>query len=53
MTALHRRLIAKLSAHGIRGKIATWLPELLEDRLQKVVLNQAMSEWIPVASGVP
>ena len=34
-------------------QLATWLPELLGDRLQKVVLNQAMSEWTPVASGIP
>ena len=52
-SVLHRRLIAKSSAHGILGKVATWLPELLGDRLQKVVLSQAMSEWTPVASGIP
>ena len=34
-------------------QLATWLPELLGDRLQKIVLNQAMSEWTPVASGIP
>ena len=43
----------KLSAYGIQGKIATWLSEFLGGRLQRVVLNQATSEWTPIISGVP
>ena len=49
----HRRLLMKLSAYGIQGKIATWLSEFLGGKLQRVVLNQATSGWTPVISGVP
>ena len=53
LTVPHRRLIMKLSAYGIQGKIAAWLIEVLGGRLQRVVLNQATSEWTPVTSGIP
>ena len=43
----------KLSAYGIQDKIAVWLTEILEGRLQRVVLNQAMSKWTRVTSGIP
>ena len=49
----HKQLIMKLSAYGIQGKIATWLSEFLQGRLQWVMLNQASSDWTPVTSGVP
>ena len=49
----HRQLLMKLSAYGIQGNIVTWLSEFLGGRLQRVVLNQATSEWTPVVSGVP
>ena len=41
----------KLSAYGIQGKIATWLSEFLQSRLQRVVLNQVTSDWTLVTSG--
>ena len=33
--------------------IAIWLSEFLQGRLQRVVLNQASSDWTAVTSGVP
>ena len=49
----HKRLMMKLSAYGIQGRIAIWLSEFLQGRLQRVVLNQATSDWTSVTSGVP
>ena len=49
----HRRLLAKLTAHGIDGNVLSWIRCWLADRRQRVVLNGVHSEWIKVASGVP
>ena len=49
----HRRLLAKLQAHGIHGHVLSWFEEWLRDRQQRTVLNGEASEWEPVASGVP
>ena len=49
----HRRLLAKLQAHGIHGQVLSWFEEWLRDRRQRTVLNGEASEWEPVASGVP
>ena len=47
------RLIKKISAHGIQGKILSWIHNWLTDRRQRVVLNGACSAWGSVDSGVP
>ena len=47
------RLINKLSAHGIQGKILIWIESWLTNRRQRVVLNGKTSEWTDVNSGVP
>ena len=49
----HKRLLAKLKAHGISGDIFNWIEAWLSDRRQRVVLNGSQSEWSPVPSGVP
>ena len=49
----HKRLLAKLSAHGIDGNVLSWIKSWLEDRRQRVVLNGVNSDWIKVISGVP
>ena len=49
----HRRLVMKMKAHGIDGKVAGWVEEWLRDRRQRVVLNGKMSGWERVESGVP
>ena len=38
--------------YHFQGKIASWLFEFLGGTLQRVVLNQATSEWTPIISGV-
>jgi hypothetical protein len=49
----HRRLIEKMRAAGIGGKLLTWVQNWLENRRQKVVLGGESSGWRPVRSGVP
>jgi len=45
--------ICKLKAHGISGKILTWIENWLLNRKQSVVVNGKLSWLIDVLSGVP
>ena len=47
------RLLAKIKAHGIEGRVLNWISEWLTDRKQRTVLNGSYSEWCMVLSGVP
>ena len=49
----HQRLLKKLSAHGIGGRISSWIGTWLNDRKQRVCINGNTSEWTDVKSGVP
>ena len=49
----HRRLLAKLEAHGLGGSLLAWMREWLSGRTQRTVLNGEFSEWNEVTSGVP
>jgi hypothetical protein len=49
----HRRLLAQLEAHGVKGKVLRWIGAWLSGRKQRVVLNGACSGWENVLSGVP
>lgn len=49
----HQRLLKKLSAHGIGGKVASWIETWLTGRKQRVCVNGVSSEWADVMSGVP
>ena len=48
----HRRLISKLTAHGITGKTNRWIESWLTDR-RRVCRSDAESDWQKVISGVP
>ena len=48
-----KRLLSKLHAHGVRGRLLNWIRDWLSGRLQRVVLNGEFSEWMEVLSGVP
>ena len=49
----HRRLLQKLYAYGIRGKVHSWVQEFLTDRKQRVIVNGSQSTWKNVTSGIP
>ena len=49
----HKRLIGKLHAYGIRGRVLDWIAAFLLDRRQRVVIQDSKSEWAPVTSGIP
>ena len=48
----HRRLIAKLQAYGIKGKVSAWVSDFLIGRRQQVKVGDAESDWADVISGV-
>ena len=47
------RLLEKVRAHGVQGKVLKWLTAWLSNRTQRVVLKGKTSDWKPVTSGVP
>lgn len=49
----HRRLLHKLHAYGIRGKLLQWVEAFLTERSQRVVVQGAKSQWSQVLSGIP
>ena len=51
-TVPHRRLLAKLKWYGIDGKLLLWIENFLINRKMRVVVNDAVSVWTDVLSGV-
>ena len=49
----YERLLVKLHAHGIRGKVLQWIRNFLKDREQRVVINGVPSNAAFVTSGIP
>ena len=49
----HERLLLKLQAIGVKGKLLEWIREWLRGRRQRVVTGGECSEWSDVTSGVP
>ena len=52
-TVAHKRLLLKLHAYGIRGKLLAWLEAFLVGRTQEVYVNGKKSTIGNVLSGVP
>jgi len=49
----HIHLIHKLWWYGITDEVNRWINNFLCDRTQRIVLESASSDEVPVASGVP
>ena len=49
----HRRLMVKLAAYGVSGKIWNWILDFVSGRTMRVKVNDAFSEWVECTSGVP
>ena len=49
----HRKLLQKLYAYEIRGKVHAWIKEFLSGREQRVIVNGSQSTWINITSGIP
>ena len=41
-----KRLLSKLYAHGVRGRLLTWIKNWLTGRLQRFILNGEFSDWM-------
>ena len=49
----HSGLLFKLKSIGVGGSVLSNCREFLSDRMQRVVVDGAGSEWIPIVSGGP
>ena len=49
----HCRLLKKLQAYGIKGKLLTWIGDFLTVRKQRVLVNGKESSWCNVSSSIP
>lgn len=49
----HDILLEKLFLIGIRGDLLRWFASYVENRTQAVVINNYVSSWISIPSGVP
>ena len=49
----HKRLLKKVWALGIRGKVYNWVTDFLKERHQRVVIKGKISAWEKATSGVP
>lgn len=52
-TVPHKRLIIKLKALGIKGRLLTWIQNFLDNRTQFIKIGTTNSISFPVTSGVP
>ena len=46
----HTRLLLKLHGYGIRGSLYNWIKEFLNNRVQRIVVSGAESDWRDVTS---
>ena len=49
---VHSKIIAKLSAYGIGYELLSWIQAFLTGRTQPVIIDNALSSYIDVSSGV-
>ena len=49
----HRGLLLKMERYGIRGELLLWFKSYLENRNQKVCINESLSSPRNITAGVP
>ena len=49
----YEKLLIKLEGYGVKNPILGWIRNFLIGRSQRVVIDSAKSEWVPVTSGIP
>jgi len=49
----HQGLHAKIAVYEISGKVLDWIRAFLTDRKQRIVVNNCLSAWLEVLSGIP
>ena len=52
-TVPHQRLIRQIESFGIEGLALKWIKDFLSNRRQRVRVNDSISSWKPVISGIP
>lgn len=52
-SVVHSKLLYKLRAYGINGKLLIWIANFLVNRFQSVKVGMSFSEFIRVVSGIP
>ena len=50
---VHSKVCHKLASYGVSGKLLGWLTDFLTNRVQSVKVNNSVSDYAPVKSGVP
>ncbi|CAB4016590.1 Hypothetical predicted protein, partial [Paramuricea clavata] len=49
----HQILLRKLKSYGVTWRLLDWFRDYLSGRIQRVVVEDVPSSWVPVISGVP
>ena len=49
----HKRLLDKVRGMGIDGRLLSWLEQFLLNRKMRVQINENVSDWFAVLSGIP
>ena len=49
----HQRLLTKLKYYGIQGNLLNWITKWMTKRQQRVILDNKVSDFLPVKSGIP
>jgi len=52
-SVVHSKLCHKLKSYGVSGRLLGWITDFLCNRVQAVKVNNKMSDFVAVTSGVP